>query len=138
MHSLPSPRNAWSIAEDTWKQAAAQGVSLNLGKLLGSDESVVRRVAAAFDEAAELARREGIDLRLPASTPTRARRCEFVEGGGAFVSWDGGVHPCYFLWHRYSAHVAGVVKNVAPRSWPRPMKFFSRMPTLPRTPSSVA
>jgi MoaA/NifB/PqqE/SkfB family radical SAM enzyme len=48
--------------------------------------------------------------------PTRARRCEFVEGGGAFVSWDGGVHPCYFLWHGYSAHAGGVVKHVQPRS----------------------
>lgn len=98
-------------------EAAAQGVSLNLGKLLGSDESVVRRVSATFEEAAELARREGVDLRLPASTPTRERRCEFVESGGSFVSWDGQVHPCYFLWHRYSAHVAGVVKNVAPKSF---------------------
>jgi putative metalloenzyme radical SAM/SPASM domain maturase len=98
-------------------EAAAQGVSLHLGKLLGSDESVVRRVAASFDEASRIARQEGIDLRLPASTPTRQRRCEFVESGGSFVSWDGRVHPCYFLWHRYSVHVAGVVKNVAPKSF---------------------
>ncbi len=98
-------------------EAAAEGVSLNLGKLLGSDESVVRRVSAAFEDAAEIARREGVDLRLPASTPTRQRRCEFVESGGSFVSWDGNVHPCYFLWHRYSCHVAGVVKNVQPKSF---------------------
>ncbi len=98
-------------------EAAAQGVSLNLAKLLGSDASVVQRVSAAFDEAAAIARQEGVDLRLPASVPTRQRRCEFVESGGAFVSWDGNVHPCYFLWHRYSCHVAGVVKNVKPRSF---------------------
>jgi len=97
--------------------AAAQGISLNLGKLLGADESVIRRVTAAFAEAAEIARQEGIDLRLPATAPTRARRCEFVESGGTFVSWDGDVHPCYFLWHRYSCHVAGVVKHVKPRSF---------------------
>ena len=40
-----------------------------------------------------------------------------MEDGGCFVSWDGDVHPCYFLWHRYSAHVAGIVKNVKPRSF---------------------
>jgi putative metalloenzyme radical SAM/SPASM domain maturase len=98
-------------------EAAAQGVSLHLGKLLGSDESLVRRVGAAFEEASDIARREGIDLRLPASTPTRQRRCEFVESGSSFVSWDGQVHPCYFLWHRYSCHLAGVVKHVQPRSF---------------------
>jgi hypothetical protein len=27
------------------------------------------------------------------------------------------VHPCYFLWHRYSCHVGGVVKHVKPRSF---------------------
>jgi putative metalloenzyme radical SAM/SPASM domain maturase len=97
--------------------ASAQGITLHLARLLGYDPSVSRRVASAFAEAQEIAAHEGIDLRLPASTPTQQRRCEFVESGGAFVSWDGGVHPCYFLWHRYSCHIAGVVKNVQPRSF---------------------
>ncbi len=97
--------------------ATAQGITLHLTRLLAYDPSVSRRAAAAFAEAQEIAAREGIDLRLPASTPTNQRRCEFVESGGAFVSWDGGVHPCYFLWHRYSAHIGGIVKNVRPHSF---------------------
>jgi len=98
-------------------EALAKDITLRLGHLLGSDEAVANRVNAAFAEAQEVATREGIDLRLPASAPTRERRCEFVESGGAFISWDGKVHPCYFLWHRYSCHVAGVVKSVQPKSF---------------------
>jgi putative metalloenzyme radical SAM/SPASM domain maturase len=113
----PEERRTIEYVRRMVAEAAAEGVSLNVGKLLGSDASITRRVEGAFAEAAEIARREGIDLRLPASTPTRQRRCEFVETGGSFVSWDGGVHPCYFLWHRYSAHVGGVVKNVKPWSF---------------------
>jgi len=97
--------------------ASTQGVSLNLAKLLQFDESMLRRVEETFGQAKEIAQREGIDLKLPAAAPTAERRCEFVEDGGCFVSWDGDVHPCYFLWHGYSAHVAGIVKNVKPRSF---------------------
>jgi MoaA/NifB/PqqE/SkfB family radical SAM enzyme len=49
--------------------------------------------------------------------PRRARRCDIVEEGSAFASWDGGVHPCYFLWHRYSCHVGGLAKPAKPVSF---------------------
>jgi putative metalloenzyme radical SAM/SPASM domain maturase len=101
------------MVDDAW----ARGISLNVGRLLRSDDEVLHAVEDAFAEAEEIARAEGIDLRLPATTPRRERRCEFVEDGGAFVSWSGDVHPCYFLWHRYSCHVGGVVKHVKPRSF---------------------
>jgi putative metalloenzyme radical SAM/SPASM domain maturase len=97
--------------------AAAKGVTLHLQRLFRSDPALLPRVEAAFGEAAEAARAVGIDLRLPASAPTRDRRCDFVEGGSAFVSWDGDVHPCYFLWHRYHCWVGGVEKRVAPLSF---------------------
>ena len=50
-------------------------------------------------------RRESTCAFRPPST--RARRCDFVEDGSFFVSWDGDVHPCYSLWHRYSCHIGG-------------------------------
>jgi putative metalloenzyme radical SAM/SPASM domain maturase len=115
----PSPDEQRVIAyvRDMVAEATRRGITLHLARLLGIDESVSRRADSVFAEAREIAAREGIDLRLPASTPTRSRRCEFVESGGAFVSWDGNVHPCYFLWHRYSCYLAGVVKNVEPMSF---------------------
>jgi putative metalloenzyme radical SAM/SPASM domain maturase len=101
------------MVQDAW----SRGVTLHLGRLLSGDPALLPRVEAAFAEAAEAARGLGIDLELPASVPTRERRCDFVEGGSAFVSWDGDVHPCYFLWHRYRCYVGGVEKRVAPHSF---------------------
>jgi putative metalloenzyme radical SAM/SPASM domain maturase len=98
-------------------QASEQGVFLDIDRLLGWDDAPLQQVKGSFAQAEDIARREGIDLRLPAAVPTRARRCDFVEDGGSFVSWDGDVHPCYFLWHRYSSHTGGVVKHVKPLSF---------------------
>ncbi|BDG05553.1 radical SAM/SPASM family putative metalloenzyme maturase [Anaeromyxobacter oryzae] len=113
----PADRRVVSLVKDLVADAAAQGISLSVDRLLRADEALRRRVSEAFAEADAIARAEGLELKLPAITPTRARRCEFVEDGAAFVSWDGGVHPCYFLWHRYSCHVGGLVKHVHPRSF---------------------
>lgn len=101
------------MLQDAW----SRGVTLHLGRLLGSDPTLLPRVEAAFAEAAEAARQTGVALELPASVPTHERRCDFVEDGSAFVSWDGDVHPCYFLWHRYRCFVGGLEKRVAPRSF---------------------
>jgi putative metalloenzyme radical SAM/SPASM domain maturase len=101
------------MVADAWEQ----GVSLNVQKLLAADDGLLGRVEAVFAEAEEVARAEGVDLRLPAAVPTRARRCDFVEEGAAFVSWKGDLHPCYFLWHGYSCYVAGAAQKVRPRTF---------------------
>ena len=101
------------MVADAWEQ----GVSLHVGKLLASDDGLLARVRAVFDEAEEVARAEGVELRLPAAVPTRSRRCDFVEEGAAFASWNGDLHPCYFLWHGYSCYVAGAAQQVRPRTF---------------------
>jgi putative metalloenzyme radical SAM/SPASM domain maturase len=115
----PDPADARVVAlvKGLVADGAAQGISLSVDRLLRADEALRARVAEAFAEAEEVARAAGLELRLPALAPTRRRRCEFVEDGAAFVSWDGGVHPCYFLWHGYSCHVGGLVKHVEPLSF---------------------
>jgi putative metalloenzyme radical SAM/SPASM domain maturase len=99
------------------QDAASRGVTLHLERLFASDPALKPRVEASFAAAAEAARAAGIDLRLPASVPTNQRSCEFIEGGSAFVSWGGDVHPCYFLWHRTHCFVGGTEKRVAPLSF---------------------
>ena len=59
-----------------------------------------------------MADRTGLDLSLPEITPKGDRQCEFVENGGVFISWDGKVHPCYFLWHGYRCFVNGREKFI--------------------------
>ena len=75
--------------------AAAQNISLRVADLVGFDEERLSNVEAAFAGARALASQLGVDLQLPKTVPTQVRRCDFVEEGSAFVSWDGDVHPCY-------------------------------------------
>jgi putative metalloenzyme radical SAM/SPASM domain maturase len=114
----PEDRRIVDFYLDMVARASEQDVCIKRERLMsGGDDGLLRMVEEAFAEAEEIARREGVDLRLPAAVPRRARRCDFVEDGGAFVSWDGDVHPCYFLWHGYSSHVGGLAKRVKPLSF---------------------
>jgi putative metalloenzyme radical SAM/SPASM domain maturase len=94
--------------------AGAAGITLHVDRLLRRDEAWLAMAEQVFDEARRAAQDAGIELTLPGMAPRNTRKCEFVEGGSAFVSWDGGVHPCYFLWHRYACYVGGVAKRVRP------------------------
>ena len=95
--------------------AVSKGVYLHLDKLLKRADVRVREVMRLFEEARAVADETGIDLRLPLAVPKSERTCEFVEEGGAFISWDGKMHPCYFLWHRYQCYIDGHKKFVAPK-----------------------
>ncbi len=102
------------LVEQMRADAESQGITLHLDRLLRRDEAWLASVERVLGEAREAAREVGIELTLPGMAPRNTRQCEFVEGGGAFVSWDGNVHPCYFLWHRYACYVGGVEKRVRP------------------------
>ncbi|MGC2063907.1 MAG: radical SAM/SPASM family putative metalloenzyme maturase [Thermodesulfovibrionales bacterium] len=94
--------------------ANTRGITLHLERLLQRDEEWFDYAGKIFDEARQVAQEEGLELMLPGMAPRNTRRCEFVEGNSTFVSWDGDVHPCYFLWHRYSCYVGGIEKRVKP------------------------
>lgn len=114
-------------SEDEWRrrdyiaklfaQASHQDVRLSYERLVTIDDVDDHQAGECFAEAARIAEQEGIDLQLPATVPTRQRRCNFVEEGSCFVSWKGDLHPCYFLWHRYSCHIGGHSKQVEPKSF---------------------
>jgi putative metalloenzyme radical SAM/SPASM domain maturase len=95
--------------------ALRRGIDLDLKRLLALDYERSVDLYEVFAEATEVAKRAGMDLRLPRTAPAAERRCDFVHQGGAFVNWDGGVHPCYYLWHHCRAHAAGWHHPVAPR-----------------------
>jgi len=94
--------------------AEAQGITLHMDRLLRRDEEWLALAEKVFDEARHAARESGVELTLPGMAPRNTRKCEFVEGNSAFVSWDGSVHPCYFLWHSYNCYVGGIEKKVKP------------------------
>ena len=119
MRIAPSAEDARAIelVRGMIAEATAQGVSLKIAEVLRFDEARLAEVEDAFGAAAAVAHELGVDLQLPRTVPTQVRRCDFVEEGSAFVSWDGDLHPCYFLWHRFECHVAGLAKAVEPRTF---------------------
>lgn len=102
------------FVKDLLHDAAAKGIMLNISNLARRDTELYRQVTDIFDETDRLAKKHGITLQLPAVVPSARRQCEFVESGGMFVSWQGTVHPCYFLWHRYRTHIGSLEKLIRP------------------------
>jgi putative metalloenzyme radical SAM/SPASM domain maturase len=87
--------------------ANKRGVFLQVKNLLAKEDLLRREMGRTFEAAQEVARRKGLALKLPEVVPKSDRRCDFVEGGAAMISWDGSVHPCYHLWHTYSCYTKG-------------------------------
>ncbi|WP_461394963.1 radical SAM/SPASM family putative metalloenzyme maturase, partial [Deferrisoma sp.] len=115
----PEEQRIVEFVEAMKADAHARDIFVNVQKILERDEAWLERVQEIFAEAARAAAEVGLDLRLPEVVPRGDRRCDFVEEGSAFVSWDGGVHPCYFLWHGYRCFVNGREKFVRPRVFGR-------------------
>lgn len=115
----PEEQRIVDFVEAMKADAHARDIFVNVQKILERDEAWLGRVQEIFAEAVRAAAEVGLDLRLPEVVPRGDRRCDFVEEGSAFVSWDGGVHPCYFLWHGYRCFVNGREKFVRPRVFGR-------------------
>ena len=111
----PEEQRIIDFVEAMKGDAHARDIFVNVQKMLERDEAWTQRVREIFAEAAAVAHREGVELSLPEVVPCGERRCDFVEEGGAFVSWDGKVHPCYFLWHGYRCFINGREKFVRPK-----------------------
>ncbi len=97
------------------KDAQSQGILFDLKKLLQTDRAWLEKVGEVFEESREVARETGLELHLPELVPRAERLCRFIQEGGAFVSWDGRVHPCHFLWHRCSCVTGGWAQTVRPK-----------------------
>ncbi len=95
------------LVEEMRREAEQKGLFLDVKKLLQLEPGLSERVAEMFAEAQLVAYEVGIDLRLPEVALKEQRHCRFVEDGGAFVTWDGDISPCYFLWHRYLCYASG-------------------------------
>ncbi len=98
-------------------EAYLREIFFHVENLIEENEFWAEAVSEVFAEAKDIASSLGLELVLPALRPRMDRRCDFVESGSAFVSWQGSVHPCYFLWHRYACFRNGEKKTIAPKSF---------------------
>ena len=96
-------------------EAEKQDIFIDMKKLLNMDAGKFAEVSALFAQAREVALETGLDLRLPEVSLSEKRRCHFVEEGSVFITWEGNVSPCYFLWHRYLCYASGWAQQVQPK-----------------------
>ena len=113
----PEEKRIVAFIERMKAAAAERELFLDLNKLFAIDHAWLARLREVLARAGEVAAATGLELRLPEIVPKDERICHFVEDGGAFVSWEGEVHPCYFLWHRYNCFASGWDQKVRPRTF---------------------
>ncbi len=93
-------------------EARSRDIFLHIENLMKRNAGLADQVTETFEKARAVAEETGLDLRLPGVAPRNERKCDFVDNGGTFVSWNGEVHPCYFLWHSFQCHFSGRKKYV--------------------------
>ncbi|UZP67262.1 radical SAM/SPASM family putative metalloenzyme maturase [Desulfovibrio mangrovi] len=114
-HRSEDEKRLVAFVQEMQQAASAQGISLHLKRLIEQSGAIpLAEVEAVFAEARAVAEECCLELHLPTAAARKERRCDFVEDGAVFITPDGGAHPCYFLWHRYSCHLDGQKKTVRP------------------------
>jgi putative metalloenzyme radical SAM/SPASM domain maturase len=103
-YRTPEEQRIVDFVKDMVADARSQGIFFHVRNLLARDEELPKEVERVFEAARTVAEEIDLDLKLPGITPREERRCDFIEEGSVMVSWDGSVHPCYFLWHRFQCH----------------------------------
>jgi putative metalloenzyme radical SAM/SPASM domain maturase len=111
----PEEEKIVALVEEMKIEAERRGTFIDMKKLLSMDKFKHDEVASIFAQAREVALETGLDLHLPHVSLSEKRRCHFVEEGSAFITWDGNVSPCYFLWHRYLCFASGWEQKVQPK-----------------------
>ncbi len=111
----PAEQRVIEFVELMKAEAEQQNIFLDLKKLFALDTSWLAQVTEVFAKAEQVAQDAGLELELPKLLLKENRRCEFVEDGSAFISWQGDVHPCYFLWHNYHCYASGWDQTVKPK-----------------------
>ena len=103
------------MVEAMKREAEQLEIMLDLKKLLKLEHQRLDEINDIFAAAEAVAVKTGLELRLPEVTLKEQRKCSFVEEGSAFVSWNGDISPCYFLWHRYECFASGWNQTVTPK-----------------------
>lgn len=113
-YKTKTDEDIYTLVQDLKTAALEKDLYINLFHLLDEDAGYYKKVHTLFEEARQTAEQFNLDLTLPAIRPKTDRYCPFVEEDAMFVTWEGQVSPCYFLWHGYTTMRAGYIKTVNP------------------------
>lgn len=113
----PDEEKILKAVEAMIAEARKEGIFMHLQSIINRDSDITKNVQQVFKDARDVASELGIELNLPASMPRKEKKCEFIESGSVFISWNGDVHPCHFLWHKFQCYITGWRKYVNPVSF---------------------
>lgn len=111
----PLQQRVVDLVDEMKAVAEQQGIFLDLKKLLTLDLEQQEEIEKTFTEVKKIASINGLDLRLPSVSLNEQRKCTFVEDRSAFVSWQGDISPCHFLWHRFQCYASGWQQQINPK-----------------------
>jgi len=101
------------------EEARARELEFSLPNVLRVDFDRLSKVRDIFAHSEEVATTCGIRLELPALAAREPRKCAFVESPSLFVSVDGALTPCYYLWHSCTSWLGGSEMRVGQRVFGR-------------------
>jgi len=113
-HKTGADMKIYNLVKEMKEHALSRGIYVNLFHLLAEDPLYYEHIHTLFDQARALANHYNMSLTLPEIRPKTSRYCPFVEERAMFVTREGEVCPCYFLWHGYQTMRLGYTKTVSP------------------------
>jgi len=102
----------YKLYKGMYDEAQSYGLTLNLTKLVKIDDVTIKRTEEVLNDIRKICEAKGVYYKIPGVHPKSKRSCEFIEEKCLFVSVDGEVTPCYFLWHSFSCYIAQLKKSV--------------------------
>lgn len=110
----PEEKRLAELGKRMQDEATSQEVWLNLRSLLEWDKIESAELEEVCLQAGVIALEESIDLRMPPLRAHDERSCHFVDQGAAFITAQGDVSPCPFLWRKYACQMDGGRKYIQP------------------------
>ena len=101
--------------EEMRQEAKSKDIRLNLRGLITQNNYKFDDVQNVFHQARSIAKTRNIDLFLPPLQALNQRSCIFMTDGATFISSNGDVMSCHFLWHTYSCQMLNETINIKKR-----------------------
>jgi putative metalloenzyme radical SAM/SPASM domain maturase len=96
---------ALDLIANMQKKAKEKDIRLNLFGLLEHDHFNADDTEVLLLKSRSIAENHGVDLFIPPLQAFDQRACQFITDKVTFITPNGDVMPCHFLWHTYSCRV---------------------------------
>lgn len=113
----PKQKMTLDLLREMYKEASAQNTRMHGETLTAFRPEKAQYTQEIFSKAMNIAEAGGISLSLPPLAAQDQRECPFMTENATFVSFEGEVMPCHFLWHTYPCMAGTDTIKVQKRSF---------------------